>query len=69
MSIFDSQKDEYQICIQLLLLLHSKWYVSNLDFQRDVFYVFNRLTREASFRFVDSIQIDTKHRAYDSFLE
>ena len=30
MSIFDSQKDEYQICTQLLLFLHSKRYASNL---------------------------------------
>ena len=30
MSIFDIQKDEYQICTQLLLFLHSKWYASKL---------------------------------------
>jgi len=30
MSIFDIQKDECQICTQLLLFLHSKWSVSKL---------------------------------------
>jgi hypothetical protein len=33
-SIFDIQKGEYQICTQLLLFLHSKWYVSK-RFLRD----------------------------------
>jgi hypothetical protein len=34
-SIFDIQKVEYQICTQLLLFLHSRWYVSK-HFLRDM---------------------------------